>query len=979
MKKFITSIFLILSLVTTGLMGFTPTVSAINKSAVRCDFLGQYINPSATGNPCQPCPENNYCPLVSGTAIENCATKGYPETDCKETRKIFSTDKAIPCPSGTFTKGYTYNTLQGTRITSEGDLFPVGQGATDESMCKAPDFKCPLETPVLIKGVDGVAKCVPPNTCAADQVPILKDGIPDCSVACKSNTLVGGKCYQDCPEGEYLEVKTSNGTQTVSCKKITITNTNCPVIGQIPTTPGDISTCVCAKGQVVNTSVTPNKCETPIIPCKPPQTGNEPNCINPITTCPKGTYGISQPNCTPCPNGGTTDSANQTTIRACYYIKQCEAGTYGEGRVWGNDQPYCTPCPANSTSPAGTTVASGCVAKQGGGEGFCGGWWLVACGAAVVGAACIFKFFGLCGSGDSASDLTKPSITKSQRQTSGTTERSDLLSVVKVKASASSCSGTNESLVNSVYNNNSADAHPSKGDKYLWVATVAAGTATEKMSTVRPAQGQTGSLDRPVDADLLCLMQRFAKKNNKEFGSPAYMEALCGGKNSKGICQGVLHGLNKAKKLECINLSKLLASFNGDTGETQESSEYYAIKNKTKGYTYSEKYATKELAEKARQGMRRFVKSVNIKTENLVIKTENGKEITGAATASYDDPDAKQENKPVTDSVDIEQPKPEVTAEEVTGYWNNFDIKNVTQVILPVKVSAQDENDAYPGAVVSADVEDFPTSEADEEEVTGEVSLEFCTDLGGNEIDCPIEENSDGSSTSVDSNNNGVVNDTCFGVFVSWLPGCKTEAEKSSYAQPKLYSGDPCSTENYDQGNCNQDTCNRSIYDCEDQPIANLDFKDQTSDPCQPNYVGPKGNSCYGPTNNCEPPSVFYAYAQKCVAPEEDQNNSNQAEIDKCNNNNNTKWNYTTGTCVPYNAEPNDGQASREKYYCEEVNGGKYTDGDCIYTQTTKPCEENYSGSESCYGPKNFCDAPEVFNIYAQKCVAPEEDQNNSN
>jgi hypothetical protein len=541
MKKFITSIFLILSLVATGLMGVTPSVNAINKSAVRCDFIGQYINSASTGSPCTPCPENNYCPLVSGTQIENCAAKGYPATDCAETRVIFSTDKATPCPAGTSTRGFTFNTLRGTRITAEGDLFPVGQGATDISMCNAPEFKCTAPTPVLIKGVDGKAKCMPANTCSADQVPILKDGVPDCSVACKSNTLVGGKCYQDCAEGEYLEVISTsvNGvaTQTVLCKKITVTPTVCPIVGQVPTKPGDVTTCACVAPQTLNTTVTPNKCETPVVPCKAPQTGNEPNCVNPITPCPANQYGYNVPNCKPCPNNGT--------------------------------------------SPVGTVDSSGCVVPvtpvaptppQDNGGGFNWGLLAAGLGVAVLGDCLLTKFFCNKPGTPGPTGPNNPGNPGNPTTPGKTTYKGTQYDIIKKTNSVSStCSGSNESLVQQVYAVPGSHKE-SNGNRFFWVETNVVNGKTSSMSTIRSKEG----VEVPA---LKCLMSRFYKQNSGvqgiTFGNSVYMKELSR--------RRILHGLNKDKKSpgylkECIDLDKLLATL-GSYGEQEvkQSSVQYAV------------------------------------------------------------------------------------------------------------------------------------------------------------------------------------------------------------------------------------------------------------------------------------------------------------------------------------------------------------------------------------------------------------------
>lgn len=627
-----------LSLVVSGLSSFTqtPIASAINKSAVRCDFLGQYINPNSDGKKCEPCPVDFYCPLVSGTEIENCAAKGYPDSDCKESRKIFSTDKSLPCPSGTTTKGFTFNTLQGTRITENGDaIFPiVGQGATDKSMCQAPDFKCSAPTPVLLKGTDGVAKCYPANTCNNDQVPILKNGIPDCSVACKE-TIVNGKCYQNCPEGEYLEVSstTINGvsTQSVTCKKI-ITKQDCPYPGQIATKAGDLSTCVCVSPQVFNENT--KSCSLPIIPCVAPQIGNQPNCVNPpIKLCPANSFGYSEPNCKPCPQGGTSAAGTVDSSGCVIPVVPCPANYYGvNGNVlctpcpnggtsvagttevgkcvitvapcpanyYGvNGNVLCTPCPNNGTSPAGTKDVSGCKAQENGGGGFCSGFWAVLCGGVVAGVVDCFLTKFVCNKAQPSSPKitnTTPNINR----TPGQIVKRDILAVYETAYSEqvdAQCVGGNSDLISTVYANNPADAHNPDNGMFIWIATYSEGSITKALSTIRPAGGMNGKSSsatdlnsKAIDINLQCLMQRYAKMRGVVFGSSEYLQAL---KSDR-----ILHGLNRKYKLECIDLIALgdALQIYGENSVEKSSSEFF-VRNETKQTDYPQKFATQAEAE----------------------------------------------------------------------------------------------------------------------------------------------------------------------------------------------------------------------------------------------------------------------------------------------------------------------------------------------------------------------------------------------
>jgi hypothetical protein len=638
MKKLLISIFLMLSMVVSGLssLQFTPVASAINKSAVRCDFLGQYINPNVAERRCEPCPVDFYCPLVSGTEIENCTAKGFPESDCKEARKIFSTDKAIACPAGTTTKGFTFNTLQGTRITENGDpIFPViGQGATDKTMCQAPDFKCPADKPVLLRtfdanGVAQEAKCFPVNTCADDQIAILKNGIPDCSVACK-DTIVNGKCYQNCPDGEYLEVSSTNNngvkTQSVVCKKIVEIEKVCPIIGQTPTVKGDLSTCVCTTPQVVSADKT--KCELPVVPCPAPQTGNQPNCVNPPSKeCSANTYGYSEPNCKPCPQGGTSKAGTVDSSGCVIVVVDCPENYYGIGNVvctpcpnggtspkgtkeisgckvnvidcpenyYGeNGNVRCDPCPNDGTSPKGTKTVSGCKAKENGGEGFCGGWWAVVCGGVVAGVVDCFLTHLLCNKPSSGPKidvgLNKPIIPEVYGPNN---QKADQYVYLPRNVGQNiTCKGSSEELVQKVMQYpKSTGVHPDKqGKRFIWVeTTLKSNGETQSLSVHRGMDGTT-------IPELVCLMKRYSILTNTAVGSREFMEALCGFRDSKGVCDNVLHGRNRTNNKECLDLEALvsiLSNYDYEGEARNGKTEWAAAKSGTK-VAVSPWFATKQ-------------------------------------------------------------------------------------------------------------------------------------------------------------------------------------------------------------------------------------------------------------------------------------------------------------------------------------------------------------------------------------------------
>jgi hypothetical protein len=997
MKKFITSIFLILALVTSGLVGFTPTASAINKSAVRCDFLGQYINPTATGNPCQPCPENNYCPLVSGTQIENCATKGYPDSDCKESRKIFSIDKSIPCPSATFTKGYTYNTLQGTRITTDGDLFPVGQGATDESMCKAPDFKCPAATPVLLKGIDGVAKCYPTNTCNADQVAILKNGIPDCSVACKSDILVSGKCYPICPKGEYLDITTvtndSNVGQdsissTTVCKKIVVLPTKCPIAGQIATNPIDLSSCACVAGQVLSAEKT--NCITPIVPCTPPLTGNQPNCVVPPTVpCPDNKFGYSEPNCTPCPNNGTNKSPNNIDSSSCKIpVVPCTPPATGNQpnctnpvpcpvNTFGAGQPNCQQCPVNSTSQAGTTVASGCVAQNnGGGEGFCGGWWAIACGAAVIGGACLLKVFGFCAGGDSTPGPSTQTTTTQIEKVTPTTRRDKLL-VKKITTNGiSDCpdvsSRLNSELANDVFRDNGngeelSDAHyenqsAKTGDKYLWVATYAVGNTTKVMSTIRPAGGSTGTSSsaeevnaKPYDSSLLCLMKRFAKLQKMEIGSERYMSQL------KGF--GILHGLNKQYKLECLNLSNLetaIANFgekNSEAGGVK-----YIVSNETQGYDYSEVFDTESaaiaFAKETVGKTSKKVNVVNVETNELKLQVEGRPDISNTAEATYE-PQSFFNLQKLFGTVNAAAAVDLAKADDTNPSGNGADL-----LIASANTGSTEDALAEIVAEIYGDGEEDSANSGFGDGTNK--SDDACT-IDENSPECAAKKcaydesfcNVNGPYKQSDTNNNGKIDNTCVGFIPSWVPGCKTEGEKlSESASVDDRTGEKPDSDGYLGNGCDiyspilyKGTCyDKSSFDekiTEEAAEKKNGYGDGTNssdDACSTdeNSAECAAKKCAYDESFC---NVNGPYKQSDLESKYTTQESTQTDaycMDKYGSN--YKYNSTLDQCE----EKNDAQLGGyyAKYQCESE--GKVFDDylGCIYKDST-PSEPSTTSNES--------------------------------
>jgi hypothetical protein len=990
MKKFITSIFLILSLVTTGLMSYTPSVSAINKDPRRCDFLGQYINRSTSENKCEPCPENSYCPLISGVEISDCRAKLFSPSECTETRKIFSTDKAIPCPAGTSTRGYTYNTLQGTRIIAAGDLFPIGQGATDVSMCKAPDFKCDAATPVLLKGVDGVAKCYPANTCNADQVPILKDGIPDCSVACKSNTIISGKCYQNCPAGEFLEVRstTVNGeaTQTALCTKIKVIPTTCPIIGQIPTTPGDITTCICVAPQTL--SADKSKCENPIIPCPAPQTGNQPNCVNPITPCPANQYGYAQPNCTPCPNGGTSPAGTVDSSGCILPNVPCPVNTYKANNI------ACIPCPPNSTSPVGTTSPTGCIAAQNNGGGFDWGW--AALGAGLLVATDCFLTHIVCKSGGSST--SNPVTGKPQPHSRNTTSvAQDKLVVRKVvtKAVVEKCQGTNQDFATTVFNSNGADAHTKNGDQYLWVATHFEGGREISMSTIRPAGGKYGvskskaNFDsKSVDENLKCLMLRFAAKNNVQLGSSEYMNALknAGCVTLDKFC-GVLHGRNLTYDLECINLSRLVYAL-GKYGEDNvgvQGSEKFKIWNETQNSEYNlDLYDSSNEAITVIDSIRPRGQSNQVIRKQLKpMKKPTFFNIFGAISAS-----AQEDSDPAL--VKSNATAGAEQSDDISfgiGIGSSYEIGEIVYTAQEssseatiftcngqdIVINDYDSEDSINARIEAAGC--YNEVETDSPAPVNQVNQEFdsyCKSQFGSKYSY-VEASGYCEDLVTSLENSGTLTEEGTKGYDAY---CKSQfGSKYSYVEASGYCEDlvtslddlsvnyqnsnPCG-ENYNgeatgNGTCQySEPCNQFYggnYKCETNP-NNLDTSSSTECPNNKTF-SVYSQSCQSDEESCGGyyynstcyslcPSGQYNYETTCRSNSLDEPAPQISAKDACDASPDTTWNDIINSCIPYTSSNNLDGAPASYDYSSEKNACN-TAPTTIWRESTNSCDTYYS------------------------------------
>jgi hypothetical protein len=230
MSKIITSILLTLATIASAFAMYTPAinVSAALNDPLRCSFPGRYIDGTKADKPCDSCPVDFYCP----TQVRN-GSQFSPE---KPGKNGSTNSEVIPCPSGTTTKGFTYHPYKLSLLTKDEDGFKVGTLATDISMCKAPNFTCPANTPRLVN-FDGKVSCY--ASCPGNQVEVIKDGVRSCIIECRNDTTtVNGKCFEACASGQELVI--TNG--------ITNCNDKCAdsvIRGQIVSPKGN---CECPSG-----------------------------------------------------------------------------------------------------------------------------------------------------------------------------------------------------------------------------------------------------------------------------------------------------------------------------------------------------------------------------------------------------------------------------------------------------------------------------------------------------------------------------------------------------------------------------------------------------------------------------------------------------------------------------------------------------------------------------------------------------------
>jgi hypothetical protein len=1011
MKKLLISIFLMLSMVVSGLssLQYTPAVSAQqNKDAKRCDFLGVFIDYKETNKKCLPCPVDSFCTPITGLQIPNCIQEGFSESDCKETRPIFSSMEPAKCPVGTTTKGNTFDvgyisTLipRGTPIELVDDsvygplLKPfLGNFAQNKTMCKTPEFKCPAETPTK-QFLDGVFTCVPINTCGQNEEPFFLGGkITGCVEKCKANNqgstiIVNGKCTP-CSANQYLEL--INGE--AKCEDIIIKPSVCPIQGQIPTKIGDLSTCACVVPQIVSADKT--KCENPILPCPAPFLGTQPNCTPPIVKpCPANTFGYNEPNCKPCPANGTNDLAVNSS--GCVIIvAPCPANYYGE-----NGNLLCTPCPNGGTSLAATKTIAGCVTpvtpaqNNGGGDGFCGGWWAVVCGAVVATTVDCFLTKVLCNKPQPASPTVNKPVTPNTPPAV-----KDILKVKPIYSTSKTvdtCTSTNEEYVKAIMQDYPADAHVNKGQNYVWVETVAQNGYTTQMSTVRVPGGKTSQVNTFGNAtespELVCLMKRFAKAEGVKFGSAEYMQGL------KRV--GVLHGLNKKFKLECLNLDNLLIALSNsgyaDQTESKITTTKWIISNETQGFSYSQEYNTENEAKAAADSIskttsktgsatrvqRRTVKPrpntkpkprvtsqlplldvlnnmispVKASAQRVLEDDEGETDISaGVNTNVQNDADVQVANNNGTSESSQEEVGEAVYTLEVTGSDGSYDQCEIDNSCDTCPDYAPNEREIYGGEIVCLTDEDNEYSNED-------------LDLGSNakfdpNLSCPDSKPFSyyGECLTEDEYYNGGVsnsnsNEGCTGEFDTLVStsagdvfcGTKQESNLSDEAKKKLY---------FDLFGTGADIVDSAI-DCNANANTVWNSYNNTCDAYDENSNTPSTSNegCTGEFDTLVTTSAGDAFC----GTKKESNLSDSAKIElykslfgtgadivdqayNCNANANTVWNSYNNTCDAYDDDSNsnnesDKQSNKSSSKCTEMDDGSYDDTDGYNYSTLANCE----------------------------------------
>ncbi len=288
MSKFFTTLFLTIATLLSGLVLATSSVnvSAALNDPLRCSFPGRYIERSLADAPCVSCPVDFYCPTQIRNGSDVKPSQFSPEKPGKNGQ---ANSEVIPCPSGTTTLGFTYHPYKLSLLTKDEDGFKVGTLATDMSMCRTPDFKCPASTPRLVN-LDGKSSCY--LACPSAQVEVIKDGMQSCILECRAaETSVNGKCYEACKDGSTLTI--INGVVNCNDKCLASSirgqivgpkgNCECPVGTQIIIDSGSYSTGRC--GVVIisssSSSVTPPPVSSSSSAIPPPVSSSSISSVTP--------------------------------------------------------------------------------------------------------------------------------------------------------------------------------------------------------------------------------------------------------------------------------------------------------------------------------------------------------------------------------------------------------------------------------------------------------------------------------------------------------------------------------------------------------------------------------------------------------------------------------------------------------------------------------------------------------------------------
>lgn len=369
MSKILTSIFLTIATLMSGLVMASPSinVSAFPADTLRCTPAGQFIDASSAGRECIPCPVDYYCPAQTRTGLIGLYSPEKPGKDGKPNSEV------IPCPSGTTTIGNTRNPARGySLMTKDEDGFKVGTLALDPSECKPRDFVCKEPTPVKT-AVNNILGCY--SRCENGTTEVIKNNVRSCIAECRDDAIIAfGKCFDPCPNGAVLTIVDG----VANCNNKCLTS---PIRGQIVGPKGN---CIC-----------PAEAPDTILDQDSPNTGR---CgkIN-VTTSSSSTTSVSSSS-----NSSVTPPVNCTVTGAVRNNGTCVCPTGTYAVVMTNGSKTCTTCLAGNTIETVGVESTGEItykctpqvvtppvtpppATNNGGDGFCGGFWIVVCGLFVGG------------------------------------------------------------------------------------------------------------------------------------------------------------------------------------------------------------------------------------------------------------------------------------------------------------------------------------------------------------------------------------------------------------------------------------------------------------------------------------------------------------------------------------------------------------------------------------------------------------------